>query len=186
MAGTSHQTVRIARGRHRSPDDGACVMELASMLAGERFSDRPRCVDPVVASYLRSLNDRLGEADRQRLKPYAARSVGSRAGRRAARRRMYACLEAAGIPAPQRLLARASARVRLALLVGVVPAIFLREGAGAWAARELVARGDTDSALALIDRLLGLEPPALPVAVAGVAEVGSTARADLVTQAHRA
>ena len=33
----SHQTVRLARGKHSSPRDGVCVMELASMLAGEQF-----------------------------------------------------------------------------------------------------------------------------------------------------
>ena len=49
----SHQTVRLGRGKHASPTDGVCVMELSSMLAGERFSDRPRSVCPVIASLLR-------------------------------------------------------------------------------------------------------------------------------------
>jgi hypothetical protein len=50
----SYQTVRLSAGRHRSPDDGACVMELASMLAGEPFSDRPATVCPVIAGFLGS------------------------------------------------------------------------------------------------------------------------------------
>ena len=71
--------MRLAKGRHRSPDEGACVMELASMLAGERFTDKPRCVDPVLAAFLRAFNDRLDHFDRQRLLPYASRAVGTRA-----------------------------------------------------------------------------------------------------------
>src|SRR3954454_13886856 len=82
-AAMHHQTVRLARGRHKSPADGACVMELASMLAGEEFTDRPKCADPVIASFLRAFNDRLDTRQRQRLRPYAAAVVGTRGGGRA-------------------------------------------------------------------------------------------------------
>ena len=61
MSTTTFQTVRLARGRHQSPDQGACVMELASMLAGERFSDQPRTVCPVIAGFLRAYNDILDD-----------------------------------------------------------------------------------------------------------------------------
>ena len=37
MSQVNHQTVQLKAGRHRSPEEGACVMELESMLAGERF-----------------------------------------------------------------------------------------------------------------------------------------------------
>jgi len=40
----SHQTVPLGAGKHRAPTTGVCVMELASMPAKERFSDRPKCV----------------------------------------------------------------------------------------------------------------------------------------------
>src|SRR4051794_31123226 len=53
----SHQNVRLGRGRHTSPAEGACVMELASMLAGERFTDRPLTACPVIAAFLRAYND---------------------------------------------------------------------------------------------------------------------------------
>lgn len=186
MTGLNHQTVRIARGRHESPAHGACVMELASMLGGEEFTDRPRCVDRVVAAYMRALNDRLGDRDRQRLVPYASACVGTRGGRARTRRRMRACLRAAGVREPDRLLARLGARGRLAVLVGLPPAVRLREGAAGWAARELVGRGDVAGALRLLEDLIGSEPPALPVAVAGVADLGGSARADLVAQSQRA
>ena len=39
MTVVRHQTIKLSRGWHDSPDEGACVMELASMPAGEEFSD---------------------------------------------------------------------------------------------------------------------------------------------------
>jgi hypothetical protein len=90
MSPASHQTVRLSQGKHRDPEHGACVMELASMLAGEPFSDRPRCVDPVIAGFLRTYNDGIDDERRQDLYPLAAEVVGSRsiAGVQAERARM--------------------------------------------------------------------------------------------------
>jgi hypothetical protein len=53
-------------------------MELASMLAGERFSDHPDAVCPVIASLLRTYNDMLPDGRRQDLYRYAAAAVGTR------------------------------------------------------------------------------------------------------------
>ncbi len=78
MSPVSHQTVQLSKGRHASPEEGACVVELASMLAGEHFSDHPNSVCPVVAALLRNYNDRIDDRRRQDLYPYAARIVGSR------------------------------------------------------------------------------------------------------------
>src|ERR671916_3113286 len=90
MASASHQTVRLSQGKHRDPDHGACVMERASMLADVPFSDRPRCVDPVIAGFLRTYNDGLDDQRRQDLIPLAADVVGTRAvaGVQAERARM--------------------------------------------------------------------------------------------------
>jgi hypothetical protein len=35
MSVPNHQTIKLSKGKHTSPEEGACVMELASMLAGE-------------------------------------------------------------------------------------------------------------------------------------------------------
>jgi hypothetical protein len=75
----SYQTIRLSSGRHTSPEQGACVMELASMLAGETFTDHPESVCPVIGSFLRAYNDRLNDERRQDLYRYAAQVVGSRA-----------------------------------------------------------------------------------------------------------
>jgi hypothetical protein len=79
MAQRSYQTLTLSRGKHDSPEDGACVMELASMLAGEPFSDHPESVCPVIGSFLRAYNDRIDDGRRQDLYAYAAAVVGSRA-----------------------------------------------------------------------------------------------------------
>ena len=79
MSPISHQTIKLSPGKHYSPDDGACVMELASMLAGESFTDHPASVCPVIGSVMRAYNDFVDDAARQDLyAEYAARVVGSR------------------------------------------------------------------------------------------------------------
>jgi hypothetical protein len=78
MSPATYQTVKLSKGKHISPDDGACVMELASMLAGEPFSDHPRCACPVIGSFLRAYNDSVDDERRQDLYAYAAQVVGSR------------------------------------------------------------------------------------------------------------
>src|ERR671937_2163837 len=78
MAEPTFQTVQLKRGGHLSPDHGACVMELASMLAGEPFTDHPISVCPTIAGFLRAYNDSIDDARRQDLYEYASRVVGSR------------------------------------------------------------------------------------------------------------
>jgi hypothetical protein len=79
MTEVTHQTVRLKKGRHDSPEEGACVMELASMLAGEPFTDHPASVCPVIGSCLRAYNDWIDDDRRQDLYRYAAEVVGTRA-----------------------------------------------------------------------------------------------------------
>ena len=77
MPPISHQTIKLSRGRHSSPEHGACVMELASMLAGEGFTDHPRSVSRPIASFLRGYNDLLDDRRRADLYRYAAQTVGT-------------------------------------------------------------------------------------------------------------
>jgi len=165
----AHAPVRLEPGKHRSADDGVCVVELASMIGGERFSDRPDCVCDVIAAFLRSWNDRVSYADRQRLEPYAALVVGTGGYRRISRIRRDLCLSYAGADLNRGPLRRAAARLRMRLLiawrVGIFPSIWLKEGAGAYAAGICFARGGSDEAFGLLDRLLevGARPhPVLP------------------------
>jgi hypothetical protein len=89
----SYQTIRLMRGRHTSPRAGACVIEVASMLAGEAFSDEPYCVCPVIAEFLRTYNDQVDDERRQDLYPYASLVVDTRAGAAVERRRADLCLD---------------------------------------------------------------------------------------------
>jgi hypothetical protein len=79
MSPATHQTVRLARGKHAYPDRGVCVMELASMLAHEPFSDHPDSVCPVIAAFLRTYNDGVDDGRRQDLYRFASEAVGTRA-----------------------------------------------------------------------------------------------------------
>jgi hypothetical protein len=66
----------LSPGRHRSPRRGACFMEFASYLAGERWSDHPACTNGTLAHLARLVNDRTSEAGRARLTPLIPSVVG--------------------------------------------------------------------------------------------------------------
>jgi hypothetical protein len=59
----------LSPGSHRSPRKGGCFMELASFLAGERWSDHPPCTHPLLAALARDVNDHVDDVTRQRLAP---------------------------------------------------------------------------------------------------------------------
>ena len=149
---TSHQTVRLSRGRHFSPDHGVCVMELASMLAGEPFSDHPHSVCPVIGAFLRAYNDGLPDDRRQDLYEYAAKVVGTTSSRRVRRARARLCLEWLDGRSPG---GRRPSRLSL-LLAGWTLGSVGR--AAARAARSSVSTHE--SVLRLIDEMVELGKPA--------------------------
>jgi len=89
----THQTVRLGPGRHPRPGQVVCVMELASMLAGERFGDRPVSVCPVIGVILRAYNDNVDDRRRQDLYRFAADAVDTRRNYHVQRRRADAALD---------------------------------------------------------------------------------------------
>jgi hypothetical protein len=166
---TTFQTVRLARGRHQSPDQGACVMELSSMLAGEPFSDHPRSVCPVIGAFLRAYNDGLPDDRRQDLYEYAAKAVGTARGRHARRVRARMCLEWFAREAPGD---RRPSRLSLALAGWTLGSV------GRAAAR--AARSNRDihrGALELIDAMIAVDS-AGTVAVPAVAAIDGSARVE--------
>jgi hypothetical protein len=54
----------LSRGKHRNARKGACFMELASYLAGERWSDHPACTHSLLASVARLVNDHTSDEGR--------------------------------------------------------------------------------------------------------------------------
>ena len=57
----------LSRGKHRSSRKGACFMEMASVLAGEKWSDHPRCTHPLLADLARHVNDATSDDNRHQL-----------------------------------------------------------------------------------------------------------------------
>ena len=71
----------LQHGSHSADDAGRamCAMEAVAWIAGEPHSDHPQCASPAIAAFMRSWNDGLNDADRDRLlKPFLVRLVGSR------------------------------------------------------------------------------------------------------------
>ena len=66
----------LAHGKHGDPSRGACFMEYTSVLAGESFTDAPRCVDAELAAVLRSANDVLSDEERTAMVPLLGRAIG--------------------------------------------------------------------------------------------------------------
>ena len=155
MADPSFQTMRLSKGKHASPSEGACVMELASMIAGEVFTDRPATACPVIAGFMRAYNDRTGDERRQDLYRYAAEVVGTRATPDIEHARERRCLEWADMMRSQRpfvirWMSRGSSSSferRLGL-----------DAAGTYAARSIRRHTDRThaAALALVDELIAM------------------------------
>jgi len=66
----------LSRGKHRNPRRGACFMEMASFLAGERWSDHPACTHPLLAAMARLVNDTLSDRLRPQLIPLIPSVIG--------------------------------------------------------------------------------------------------------------
>ena len=67
----------LSPGKHRHPGKGACFMEMASWLAGEKWSDHPPCTDPVLAALAREVNDHLDAEHRAEIVPMIPDVIGT-------------------------------------------------------------------------------------------------------------
>jgi len=70
--------ITLQKGSHTTVDDGMCAMEAVAWLVDEPHSDHPICTCPVLAAYVRALNDRMPDDFRHRLKEYIPRLIGTR------------------------------------------------------------------------------------------------------------
>ena len=158
MSPVTHQTIKLTKGKHSSPEEGACVMELASMLAGEPFGDHPSSVCPVIGSFLRAYNDSIGDERRQDLYAYAAKVVSTRSSLEVQRERAER-VTAWAIDMQQRRWTRFLPVSRLRVLglrrQASVHAI------GTYAIQAIPKQTDQTHAevLQLIDELLAMGPP---------------------------
>ncbi len=67
----------LGAGSHKDPDDGLCAMEAVAWLEGLAHSDRPDCTCPVIAEFVRGINDTMPAEERQRLIPFLPRLAGT-------------------------------------------------------------------------------------------------------------
>src|SRR3990167_6649855 len=57
-----------------------CVMEAVAYVSGEPWSDSPECASPAIGAMLRPWNDTADDEERQRLKPYILKVIGTNTG----------------------------------------------------------------------------------------------------------
>jgi hypothetical protein len=67
----------LSVGGHADPQHGRCAMEWIAFLCGEPHSARPKGVSDYMRHIMIYLNDQLGDQQRQRLRPYLTRCIGT-------------------------------------------------------------------------------------------------------------
>jgi hypothetical protein len=140
----------LSRGKHRRPRNGACAMEYASYLAGEKWSDHPGCTHPLLAELARQVNDFTSDETRQSLVELVPDLIGLtgsdlridvRIALRAARTALPVVSEeqqrmmATAVLTCERLLAELDGRPGRAMSQDSSAALALAPGAATWARR---------------------------------------------------
>ena len=76
------EELTLLPGSHRTREEGVCALEAVAWLANEPHSDRPACVSPVIAQFVRTWNDQLPtDEERNRLLlPILPRLIGTVSG----------------------------------------------------------------------------------------------------------
>jgi hypothetical protein len=93
----------LLRGSH-NPDSKFCVMEAVAYVAGETWTDSPECASTPIASIMRRINDVMTDDERQVLKPYIPRLVGTAASSAIETKRRYMATDwCARVSAPRSL-----------------------------------------------------------------------------------
>ena len=67
----------LSKGKHQSPEDGLCAMEMVAYLERLPHSDAPECTCLLLSEYVVKINDVCSDSDREKLKPYLPRLVGT-------------------------------------------------------------------------------------------------------------
>ncbi len=70
-------TITLDKGSHESPEQGMCFIEFADWLAGGKGRDNAPTVSPVIRSFGIAVNDAWSEPQRQKLRPFGPRIIGT-------------------------------------------------------------------------------------------------------------
>jgi hypothetical protein len=71
------QLPQLESGAHEEGSGSLCAMEMVAYMEREPHSDAPKCTCPVLASYVRTLNDNMSDGERQKLLPILPMLVGT-------------------------------------------------------------------------------------------------------------
>lgn len=67
----------LSRGNHYNPQQGACVMEMVSYVAGEDWSDTPECTNTELAFLAQKVNDFVSDDNRNAIALMVPRFIGT-------------------------------------------------------------------------------------------------------------
>lgn len=120
------RTFQFSAGAHRTRYDGMCIMEAVAYVAGEPHSDQPACACPVIASFLRVMNDRITDDLRTPLlAEFVYRLVGTKSTVEIERRRAFMAADFAvrvALPHALRVVGKPELAVKLESLPEIVDA----------------------------------------------------------------
>lgn len=97
---------RLSPGKHASPEEGMCAMELVAFLNGGPHTDHPRCTCEIISAFVRHINDHMPDDMRQKLLPYQPRLIGTVSEEHEQERHEYFAWQAIGVFAPAALRAQ--------------------------------------------------------------------------------
>lgn len=75
-----YDRVRLVQGRGDRRSGTLCIMTFVALLAGERHTDAPSTASPLIRQFAVAINDAMPDTERQRLKPFAPRIIGTADG----------------------------------------------------------------------------------------------------------
>jgi hypothetical protein len=90
----------LKRGAHKSPDEGLCAMEMVAFIERLPHSDAPECTCPVIASFVRTINDNFNNEYRQKLLTRLPYLVGTVSNEHAQQRAEFLAWKAIHVFAP--------------------------------------------------------------------------------------
>lgn len=96
-AGLSEEQIaalKLSSGAHSQDSGKHCLLEVVSLFANEPFSDKPACVDYVLAEFGRTWNDSMrSDEEREQLKCYIVLLPGTAQGEALSQRRAWMAVD---------------------------------------------------------------------------------------------
>lgn len=87
--------VPVHRGKGSRGIQDACIMQMTDWVYrnADHWTDKPICVSPVITAFMIAWNDSLDDEDRQKLKLYIAKTIGTKTNAKDERKRSYMALD---------------------------------------------------------------------------------------------